>query len=187
MIRYSRLLLSQRLHYLEQRSWSLDHLQSNSGQNFPYLYRNSVHRNHPSWRCFVRSVECFCCCILWSKKEATLPRGNQKEKNSNLKGIEKDLSIKEAALKYRLPKKKYEKRNTYCKVGKTFFGNLEKKTGEVSCNMSYTLLKTMINLDNAESYRQLTIFWLPWFFYFFPTQKQISLNSLISLLFISCV
>ena len=60
-----------------------------------------------------------------------------------------NLLIKEAAVKYGALKKKDEKRSTYCKVSKTFFGNLEKKTspffensGEVSCNMSYTLSKT---------------------------------------------
>ena len=57
--------------------------------------------------------------------------------------------IKEAAVKYGVAKKKYEKRSTYCKVSKTCFENLEKKTslffensGEISCNMSYALLKT---------------------------------------------
>ena len=57
--------------------------------------------------------------------------------------------IKETAVKYGVLKKKYEKRSTYCKVSKTFFGNVEKKTSsffensrEVSCSMSYTLLKT---------------------------------------------
>ena len=70
-------------------------------------------------------------------------RQEAKKRKNNLKGIEKDLSIKEIAVNYGVPKKKYVKRSTYCKLSKTFFGNLEKKTspffennGEVNCNMS---------------------------------------------------
>ena len=73
------------------------------------FFRNSVHRNHPSWRfSFVRlkvSVNTF----IGVKKK--LPYGQEaKEKQKKLKGIEKDLSIKEAAVKYGVLKKKMWKK-----------------------------------------------------------------------------
>ena len=43
--------------------------------------------------------------------------------------------------------------------------------GDVGCNMFY-ILENLINFENAERYKQLTSFWLTWFFLFFSNSKS---------------
>ena len=86
--------------------------------------------------------------------------------------------------------KKHEKRSTYYKVSKTFFGNLGQKNspfyenrGEVGCNPFYTL-ENLVNFENAERYKQLTIFWLPWFFLFF-SNSEVKVISKFCIIFVN--
>ena len=149
-----------------------------------------------SFGCFfllLHSIKWKRSCLTESKPKRKRNVTKKKQKKQKKQDIAKDLSIKKAAGKYGVPKKNMGEKtwgkSTYHKRSKACFGNLWKRQFAVFWKQRRGWVQYVLTPGQSwECWKLQTInnFLTSFiFFIFFPTEKwKISLNSLISLLFI---